>query len=299
MAGPYIIVSGAVFADRLIAQTLTDYISVIPRPGTSGRSPLDDAGYRVARLFRVLRTCVQELDEYYSHLVQALTPPPRPRDTSRMSALVLSSGSAGIPRAPHMIGPHFTTFQGSEGEVVLEYQRRLVANDVTKAVFLADARRGEEVTPVVVKFAYKYSEEGHRLLAEASQAPRLHYCRLEESAAMWVVVMDYVRGAAVEGVLTNPAHIASLRSAITTLHKHGLVFGDLRRPNVLLHGDRVMLIDFDWCGKEGEATYPSDILLEASLNWHGRVERGQLIEKVHDAHLFHALTKQALHVGVE
>ena len=70
---------------------------------------------------------------------------------------------------------------------------------------------------------------------------------------MWVVVMDYVRGAAVEGVLTNPAHIASLRSAITTLHEHGLVFGDLRRPNVLLMGDRVVLVDFDWCGKEGEA----------------------------------------------
>ena len=30
MAGPNIISSSAVFADRLIAQTLTDYISVVP-----------------------------------------------------------------------------------------------------------------------------------------------------------------------------------------------------------------------------------------------------------------------------
>ncbi|KAI0714115.1 hypothetical protein C8Q72DRAFT_206479 [Fomitopsis betulina] len=299
IAGPYVIISGAVFTDKLIAHTLTDYISIIPRPEKPGRSPLDDTGYRVARLFRALKTCIKELDEYYSHLVQALTPPARPRDTSRMTGFVSSSGSGGIPRAPHMIGPHFTTFQSSEGEVVLEYKRRVVAGDVTKAVFLADARRGSEVTSVVVKFAHKYSEEGHRLLVEASQAPRLHYCRLEESVAMWVVVMDYVHGRAVQGVLTNPAHVASLRSAITTLHKHGLVFGDLRKPNVLLMVDRVVLIDFDWCGKEGEARYPSDILLLDSLDWHGRVERGQLIKKVHDAHLFHSLTNQALYVDTE
>ena len=34
-----------------------------------------------------------------------------------------------------------------------------------------------------------------------------------------------------------------------------------------------------------------------SLNWHGGVERGQLIAKEHDAHLFRCLTKQSLCVG--
>ena len=142
MAGPNIIISGAVFADRLIAQTLTDYISVVPRVGTPGRSPLDEAGYRVARLFRALRICIEELNGYYVHLVQSLTPPALPRDTSRMNAaFIRGSGSAGVGRAPQMIGPHFTTFQSDESEVVLEYKRRLVADDVTKAIFLADARR--------------------------------------------------------------------------------------------------------------------------------------------------------------
>ena len=32
IAGPYVIISGAVFTDKLIAHTLTDYISIIPRP---------------------------------------------------------------------------------------------------------------------------------------------------------------------------------------------------------------------------------------------------------------------------
>lgn len=69
MAGPNIIVSCAIFADRIIAQTLTDYISVVPRLGSDIRSPLDDTGYRVARLFRALRNCIQELNEDYSRLI--------------------------------------------------------------------------------------------------------------------------------------------------------------------------------------------------------------------------------------
>lgn len=53
-----------------------------------------------------------------------------------------------------------------------------MSNDVTKAVFLADAHRGSGVTKVVVKFAHKYSEEGHMLLVAALQAPKLHYAGL-------------------------------------------------------------------------------------------------------------------------
>ena len=303
MAGPNIIVSGAIFADKLIAQTLTDYISVIPRPSIKKprRSPLDDASYRVATLFRALNTCTQELDEYYSRLVQALTQPVRPRETSRMTELKYSSGSVRIHRAPHMIAPHFTTYQSSDGKaVVLEYKRRLVPDDVTKAVFVADARRGSdpEVTPVVVKFAYNYGEEGHRLLAATGHAPVLHYCAYEESVAMWVVVMEYVRGES-DCRLVDSARAASLHAAVATLHRAGLVFGDLRSPNVLCVGDRVVLIDFDWCGKEGEARYPSDILLEGWADWHDGVERGGLIKREHDAYFFSCLTRQDLCVDDE
>ena len=305
MAGPNIIVSGAVFANKLIAQTLTDYISVIPRPYVklsrrSRRSLLDQACRRVATLFRALKTCIEELNVYYERLLQSLEPAPsaRVRDTSRSNARVHStSRSAGTRRAPHMIGPHFTTYQNSDKEeFVLKYKKLLVTEDVTKAVFLADAQRDSKVTPVVVKFAHDYSEEGHRLLAAAGLAPQLHYCAYEESVLMWVVVMEYVPGEEVNGVLSNPAHIASLRAAITTLHRAGLVFGDLRRPNVLVAKERLVLIDFDWCGKDGEATYPSDILLEEGTSWHGGVDRGVLIEKAHDAYSFRLLTDQELEV---
>ena len=71
-------ISGAVFAGKLIRHNLTDYISVVPRPqavpNPQGRSPLDDAIYRVARLFRVLKTCIDDLDTYYQEVVSMMAP---------------------------------------------------------------------------------------------------------------------------------------------------------------------------------------------------------------------------------
>ncbi|RPD55562.1 hypothetical protein L227DRAFT_554699 [Lentinus tigrinus ALCF2SS1-6] len=80
------------------------------------------------------------------------------------------------------------------------------------------------------------------------------------------------------------AHIESLRTAVATLHAHGWVFGDVREGNIFLPEDSVQLIDFDWCGKEGEARYPDDINLK-SIEWHEGVSRGGLIKKEHDEYV--------------
>lgn len=114
---------------------------------------------------------------------------------------------------------------------------------------------------------------------------------------MWVVVMYYVQGEKVTGVLTKPVHIASPKAAVTKLQKHGRVFCDLRRPNLLIVKDRVVLIDFDWCGPDGEARYPSDILLTDYTKWYSDVKRGACISKAHDAYLFECLTEKKLSVN--
>ncbi len=47
-------------------------LSHIPVPGVTintGRTPLDAAGYRVARFFHALKMCIEELDEYYTKVV--------------------------------------------------------------------------------------------------------------------------------------------------------------------------------------------------------------------------------------
>ncbi|KAG9309505.1 hypothetical protein JVU11DRAFT_10477 [Chiua virens] len=48
-----------------------------------------------------------------------------------------------------------------------------------------------------------------------------------------------------------------LTDLMRSFHAAGYVHGDLRRPNILVGDDnRVMLIDYDWGGKEGEVFYP-------------------------------------------
>ncbi|KAH9932284.1 uncharacterized protein B0H18DRAFT_987416 [Fomitopsis serialis] len=227
-------------------RTLTDYISVVPRPTLTRRSPIDDAGRR---------GCIKDLDEYYSQLVQAIR-----------------GGRA------HVHG-------------------RLDPDLSMKAVFVAEAKSKSETEKVVVKFAYAYNGGAHELLANASppQAPKLRYCEYDSDVGMWVVVMDYVEGREdpTGDLLTEPVHVDSLRVAVTMLHEHGLVFGDLRAPNILLVDDRAVLIDFDWCGKAGEARYPGDILLD-NISWHSEVRRGGLIDRAHDVYLFRLLTQQEL-----
>jgi tRNA A-37 threonylcarbamoyl transferase component Bud32 len=63
-------------------------------------------------------------------------------------------------------------------------------------------------------------------------------------------------------MVTKPAHVQCLRTAVRALHDRGFVHGDLREPNILLVMDQVMLLDFDWCGPEGVARYPSDISMK-------------------------------------
>lgn len=297
MAGPNIIVSGAVFADKIIAQTLTDYISVIPRLNRNKRSPFDDAGYRIAHLFRALKECISDLDTYYSQLVQTMTPPPVTPATGTFTGRPRARVSAGASQtlvSPSFVGPHFTTYHDNDDEeVVLTFQARLQPYIPMKAVFVAEAKTSSGTEKVVVKFAYTYNREAHELLAneEPSQAPRLRYCKFEPSVGMWVVVMDYVEGLGlgVDDVLEETVHIESLRVALEKLHSRGLVFGDLRPPNVLIVGDKVVLIDFDWCGEAGKTRYPSDIML-AKETWHPGVQRGGLIEQAHDEYHFRKLT---------
>jgi RIO-like serine/threonine protein kinase len=80
-----------------------------------------------------------------------------------------------------------------------------------------------------------------------------------------------------------------VKKAIDTLHEEGLVFGDLRPPNVLVSGGRVFLIDFNWAGKFGEARYPRG--LSSQVAWLGPIwylERN-LIEPGHDNFMFREL----------
>ena len=277
-AGPNMTVNGAVFADKIVSQRLTD-VHIAPDASTSDGTPLDEAAHRVARLFRALRMALEELDMYYA----------------RFAALSPSSASpTSVAPAPPYISPHFTSFRMDGKNVTLDYFERFTNGNPWRAVFAADAHTDSGTkTTVVVKFAYRYSRAAHELLAQHDPplAPRLWFCEKVASVGMHVVVTDCIADFDRDSAL-SAAERASARDAVALLHRHGLVFGDLRRPNVLRRGDGgVRLIDFDWCGKAGEARYPSDINMNegTDISWHPDVRRGGLIQKEHDVYLLDRL----------
>jgi len=49
--------------------------------------------------------------------------------------------------------------------------------------------------------------------------------------------------------------IAELQDLMDFFHEKDLVHSDLRDANIICKDDSVMLIDFDWGGKEGEVSY--------------------------------------------
>jgi len=128
--------------------------------------------------------------------------------------------------------------------------------------------------------------EAHQLLADAGMAPRLLYCGLLDgecdvrnagsftqvspgglyACPVDMVVMEYIEGDTVDKASVLPKDIREkAEKAIQKLHDAQLVFGDLRAVNVMVSGDKVFLIDFDWAGKVNEARYP--LYLSRSLKW--------------------------------
>ncbi|EKM52982.1 uncharacterized protein PHACADRAFT_30101 [Phanerochaete carnosa HHB-10118-sp] len=139
-------VRDVLFADQIISQRLAT-IYAVPSATTSGRSPVVQTTYRVARFFRALKIFLLELDDYYTCLTIFATP-------------------QTPPGKPPYIGPHFIKFTRTDGsQVTLEYTERLSANYPAKVVFLALADTGSGTkSTVVVKFTYEYSLEGHKAL---------------------------------------------------------------------------------------------------------------------------------------
>ncbi|KAI0042545.1 hypothetical protein FA95DRAFT_1598422 [Auriscalpium vulgare] len=141
---------------------------------------------------------------------------------------------------------------------------------------LFSAKLGDK--PVIVKICERYGEKAHRLLAANGLAPHLHYC-VELMGWGKMVVMDEVTGrdasVASWGTPLPVSVKTDVKRAMKILHDARLVFGDLRRPNVMVVSrprradgeederakktvleEGAMLVDFDWAGDVGLVKYP-------------------------------------------
>jgi serine/threonine protein kinase len=185
--------------------------------------------------------------------------------------------------------PFVTSYKVNNATIRFSYLHKLVPVGSTRAVFKAQTSTGQLI---VVKFTQRYNWMAHRLLAGHDFAPKLLYYPAMNSnsdlsegifGGLQMIVMEYVDGEIAYDVpeQLSPA-FEDVEKAIKVLHDEGLVFGDLRTPNIMIKKDtgKVLLIDFDWCAKAGEGCYPTTINTEEC--WHPYVEGGGVMQKEHD-----------------
>ena len=93
-------ISGAVFTDRFVSQPFVEYMFI------GGTPYLNDRIYDVAKILRVLKSCLLDLRRFYTEL----TPPNPP------------SPSTGTPITPSVF-PHFRNFKVKGNHVAAPFTR--------------------------------------------------------------------------------------------------------------------------------------------------------------------------------
>jgi hypothetical protein len=270
LAGSFLRISGAIFVEVFTVQTFTGYIYL-------GGNPVEMKQIKyVAKVFEAVARAVMSLRSYYYNLCVQKHPKFRPPSPTYPSNLRLR-------------------LRGS-----LDFKTRVFSEQKPNyhgSLFVAEYGR----IPVLVKFCESYGEAAHRLLAAAGLAPTLRYCSRIVGGA-FMVIMDLIdgpdAGRAFEPGDLPPTVLEDMHNALKKLHEAGLVFGDMRRPNIMLvksrgaydededeygedewHGQ---LIDFNWSGPVGKARYPPAINKDGRITWAFGVEPAGLIEKRHD-----------------
>lgn len=270
LTGPHLSICGGVIADKFILQPLTEMLGLANFPNPFGRAQY------IAKIMKAFRGCLEELERFYNKLVPAEEP--------ELAPLI----------------PAFREY-GEDKKVNLTYTSgNMLSNRVGRAMFSAKAKQPgeEEGTPVLVRFTAQYGREAHALLAEKGLAPQLfHYEVLENGWA--VVIMDFVDGLDLDSArqwIVPSRVLKDVKKALRVLHKKNLVFGDLRRPNIVLCKRDVpgggteqggMLVDFDWAGKHDEQRYPP--MLNPEFKWAEGIKGGGVMKKEHDIAMLNLL----------
>jgi hypothetical protein len=176
------------------------------------------------------------------------------------------------------------------------YERRHL-DSYRRSLFLAEY----EGKTVVVKFCERYGEDAHRALADAGLAPRLHYCS-KVVGGVFMVVMDFVDSRDAYNEFKHrdlPRTVLDdVKRALGKLHDAQLVYGDMRRPNIMVvktpksrdddsEGEDVeewrgLLVDFDWSGQVGVVKYPPTLNTSGEIRWAKGVEPAEEIKQKHD-----------------
>jgi serine/threonine protein kinase len=258
------VVQGSVITDGVIVQRLTDYVWV----GID--SVLNEAHItHVARVFYALKTSLEKLNTYYK-----------------------SQQPTGDHPVASRYFPSITAYR--QGNVLINFKYVGYLENGPDCITLRAQTLTEPAQDIVVKFVDRYGEKAHRIIADEGLAPKLLYCgspRHDENQpsyqSIFMVVMEYIDGDTLAKAKpkmdeeTMERVSLEVQRALELLHRHGLVFGDLRLPNIMITKDgKVKLIDFNWAGEEGQAKYP--LLISQEIAWPKGVEPLAVMKTEHD-----------------
>ncbi|KAF5332326.1 hypothetical protein D9758_016123 [Tetrapyrgos nigripes] len=241
-----------------------------------------DLAYRLVRLARALQAVkdtFNELSSFYTSI--KADPNSLPEDGTHIFPNPVSTAAAGPAEPPLLdtLGLTFLHKLSRNGGQAANNDQAREAN-MSHAIYVAQSCETPSIreglttpvaplgTKVVVKFVQRYNTEAHTILAKENLAPKLyHHCRVLGEYTM--VVMDFVDCKTAWDLekmriqVMEQTVYEDVRKAIKHLHDQNIVFGDLRSPNIMVHGNnRAVLIDFDWAATEGEGRYPPRLSTE-------------------------------------
>ena len=253
--------------------------------------------FRLSQIFGALQLAVEDLGNYYDRvskdpgILPLVYNQPHPRFFPHPTGFMVENGAR----------PQWTKFEYIDACSSLP----------TNVTFIAKVKSSDQ--KLVVKFVERYGVQAHQLLADAGMAPRLLYCGpldgeinigdeagshaqdTSEICGLYVgqirmVIMEYIEGDAMSEERPVPENARTqIEEAIQRLHDAQLVFGDLRAPNIMVSGDKVFFIDFDWAGEEGKVRYPRN--LSRRIRWPNAAEELEMkpILKEHDLFMLRQL----------
>jgi hypothetical protein len=140
---------------------------------------------------------------------------------------------------------------------------------------------------IYVKFSQRYSVDLHGFCASRGLAPRiLGFQQL--SGGWFAVAMEKIDIVDHENIMSFPdgeKWKGDIKELVDAFHREDWVHGDLRLANFVLTKNenprRILLVDFDWGGKEGEVVFPHEQLNE-ELGVSNNQLRDRRITKHHD-----------------
>ncbi|KAG1708020.1 hypothetical protein DVH05_024705 [Phytophthora capsici] len=157
--------------------------------------------------------------------------------------------------------------------------------------YVFKARQVETNAPCIIKFSKRYGKEVHEYCSKVGFAPELLF--YESLPNGWVfIVMEELQLVPLRKANDRATVRDQLLKIQKALRDMSFVHGDLRENNVLWDSvkNRVVLIDFDWSGQDGVATYPP--FMNTEIAWPSGAECGKPLRVAHDEYWFESIAAQ-------